>query len=292
MVVNAKGRAVTQRVEPSLALVEVHMPPEAFAEDWQPNPDPNSNSHMMGTIYTFCLSISNSNYRRNLFVLLFHGYTNIDDPSYSLRSARSCESTRNGPAEDPSCCPTHHDRWRHCLGVVWLCIRRRRWSSRMVFRLLGEAEPASAFQTRFSQSKPALLPSLLPSWVYSTGLHQQSSAFHSVQVQQNNLPLTWCRISFFTASETRPTNPDYAQGYKVMFTDGFPILIASQVVFVHCSDFQCFPGKWSLCANVVIVKHHKYIFFKKRKKLQIFSWQCTFDALVAAGFTGCAKRDS
>ncbi|CAD6223841.1 unnamed protein product [Miscanthus lutarioriparius] len=39
MVVNAKGRAVTQRVEPSLALVEVDMPPEAFAEDWQPHPD-------------------------------------------------------------------------------------------------------------------------------------------------------------------------------------------------------------------------------------------------------------
>ena len=47
MVVNAKGRAVTQRVEPSLALVEVDMPPEAFAEDWQPHPD--SNSHTMGT---------------------------------------------------------------------------------------------------------------------------------------------------------------------------------------------------------------------------------------------------
>ena len=39
MVVNAKGRAVTQRVESSLALVEVDMPPEAFAEDWQPTPD-------------------------------------------------------------------------------------------------------------------------------------------------------------------------------------------------------------------------------------------------------------
>jgi hypothetical protein len=42
MVVNAKVRAVTQRVEPGLALVEVDMPPEAFAEDWQPDPDSNS----------------------------------------------------------------------------------------------------------------------------------------------------------------------------------------------------------------------------------------------------------
>jgi len=39
--VNAKGRAVTQRVEPSLALVEADMPQEAFVaeEDWQPAPD-------------------------------------------------------------------------------------------------------------------------------------------------------------------------------------------------------------------------------------------------------------
>jgi uncharacterized protein YaeQ len=39
MLVNSKGRAYTQRVEPRLALVEVQMPPEAFAEDWHPTPD-------------------------------------------------------------------------------------------------------------------------------------------------------------------------------------------------------------------------------------------------------------
>jgi hypothetical protein len=38
-VVNAKGRACTQRVEPKMALVEVELPPEAFDEDWQPTPD-------------------------------------------------------------------------------------------------------------------------------------------------------------------------------------------------------------------------------------------------------------
>jgi len=44
---NAKDRAVTKRVEPSVALVEANMPPEAFAaeEDWQPAPD--SNSHLV-----------------------------------------------------------------------------------------------------------------------------------------------------------------------------------------------------------------------------------------------------
>lgn len=39
MVVNAKGRALTQRVEPKMALVEVELPPAAFDEDWQPTPD-------------------------------------------------------------------------------------------------------------------------------------------------------------------------------------------------------------------------------------------------------------
>ena len=37
--VNAKGRAYTQRVEPKLALVQVELPPEAFTEDCQPTAD-------------------------------------------------------------------------------------------------------------------------------------------------------------------------------------------------------------------------------------------------------------
>jgi uncharacterized protein YcbX len=39
MLVNSKGRGITQRVEPKLALVQVDLPPEAFAEDWLPTPD-------------------------------------------------------------------------------------------------------------------------------------------------------------------------------------------------------------------------------------------------------------
>ena len=39
MLVNSKGRGCTQRVEPKLALIQVELPPEAFAEDWQPTPD-------------------------------------------------------------------------------------------------------------------------------------------------------------------------------------------------------------------------------------------------------------
>ncbi|KAL3520315.1 hypothetical protein ACH5RR_018464 [Cinchona calisaya] len=37
LVVNSKGRAYTQRVEPKLALVEVELPIEAFSEGWEPN---------------------------------------------------------------------------------------------------------------------------------------------------------------------------------------------------------------------------------------------------------------
>ncbi|CAN6168006.1 unnamed protein product [Urochloa humidicola] len=44
MLVNTKGRAVTQRVEPKLALVQVELPPEAFAEDWEPTPDDHMES--------------------------------------------------------------------------------------------------------------------------------------------------------------------------------------------------------------------------------------------------------
>jgi uncharacterized protein YcbX len=36
LVVNARGRGYTQRVEPKLALVETHLPTEAFSEIWKP----------------------------------------------------------------------------------------------------------------------------------------------------------------------------------------------------------------------------------------------------------------
>ncbi|KAL8513290.1 hypothetical protein ACS0TY_019482 [Phlomoides rotata] len=37
MIVNSKGRAYTQRVDPKLALIEVELPVEAFSPCWQPN---------------------------------------------------------------------------------------------------------------------------------------------------------------------------------------------------------------------------------------------------------------
>ncbi|KAE9591077.1 putative molybdenum cofactor sulfurtransferase [Lupinus albus] len=39
VVVNSKGRACTQRVEPGLALIEVELPTEAFDETWEPTND-------------------------------------------------------------------------------------------------------------------------------------------------------------------------------------------------------------------------------------------------------------
>jgi len=46
VVVNSKGRACTQRVEPKLALVEIELPPEAFDEHWEPTTD-----SFMGILY-------------------------------------------------------------------------------------------------------------------------------------------------------------------------------------------------------------------------------------------------
>ncbi|KAL3632327.1 hypothetical protein CASFOL_025311 [Castilleja foliolosa] len=37
VVVNSKGRAITQRVEPKLALVQVELPNQAFSAHWEPN---------------------------------------------------------------------------------------------------------------------------------------------------------------------------------------------------------------------------------------------------------------
>ncbi|VFQ78059.1 unnamed protein product [Cuscuta campestris] len=37
MVVNSKGRAITQRVDPKLALVETELPNEALSQGWEPN---------------------------------------------------------------------------------------------------------------------------------------------------------------------------------------------------------------------------------------------------------------
>jgi hypothetical protein len=58
VVVNAKGRACTQRVEPKMALVEVELPPEAFDEDWQPTPDSCLGTVLLLFFLVLCLLIA------------------------------------------------------------------------------------------------------------------------------------------------------------------------------------------------------------------------------------------
>ncbi|XP_062193643.1 uncharacterized protein LOC133897087 [Phragmites australis] len=131
VVVNSKGRAYTQRVEPMLALVEVELPPEAFAEDWHPTPD----AHMV-----------------------------IRAPGmYPLKIPLAVE---RATIDDVS---------------VW------EWSGSAYDE---GSEAAEWFSTYFG--KPSRL------------------------------------VRFKEVSEIRPTDPDYAQGYKIMFSDCFPFLIASQ----------------------------------------------------------------
>lgn len=62
---------------------------------------------------------------------------------------------------------------------------------------------------------------------------------------------------FLTESKTRLTDPDYARGYKTMFSDGFPFLIASQVLF----------------ANVTWFPDKRYLQMLLNKN---FTWQCKF----------------
>uniref|UniRef100_A0ACD5XT32 Uncharacterized protein n=1 Tax=Avena sativa TaxID=4498 RepID=A0ACD5XT32_AVESA len=133
LVVNAKGRAVTQRVEPEMALVEVQLPPEAFDEDWQPTPDS-------------CLVI-------------------------------------RAPGMDALKVPLAAEAGRATLDdvSVW------EWSGSAYDEGPGAAEWFSAYF-----GKPARL------------------------------------VRFKEETEIRPTDPDYAQGYKITFTDAFPFLIASQ----------------------------------------------------------------
>ncbi|CAN6205049.1 unnamed protein product [Urochloa humidicola] len=131
VVVNPKGRAYTQRVEPKLALVQVDLPPEAFAEDWHPTAD----DHMV------------------------------------IRA----------PGMDPLKIPLAAERTTIDDVSVW------EWSGSAYDE---GTEAAEWFSTYFE--KPSRL------------------------------------VRFKEASETRPTDPDYAQGYKIMFADCFPFLIASQ----------------------------------------------------------------
>ncbi|KAK1632645.1 hypothetical protein QYE76_006960 [Lolium multiflorum] len=131
LVVNARGRPCTQRVEPKMALIEVELPPEAFDEGWQPTPDS-------------CLVI-------------------------------------RAPGMDTLKVPLAAERPTLDNVSLW------EWSGSAYDEGTEAAEWFSAYF-----GKPSRL------------------------------------VRFKEETEIRPTDPNYAKGYKITFTDCFPFLIASQ----------------------------------------------------------------
>ncbi|XP_009340267.2 mitochondrial amidoxime reducing component 2 isoform X1 [Pyrus x bretschneideri] len=131
LVVNSKGRAYTQRVEPKLALVEVELPNEAFVEGWEPT-------------------------KSSYLVLKAPG---MDVLKVSLSAPREIAD-----------------------GVsMW------EWSG----SALDEGNAASKWFSDYI-GKPSRL------------------------------------VRFNTVSETRPVEPEYAPGYKTMFSDMYPYMLISQ----------------------------------------------------------------
>ncbi|KAL7210922.1 hypothetical protein ACSBR2_013909 [Camellia fascicularis] len=131
LVVNSKGRAITQRVEPKLALVQVELPSEAFSEGWQPT-------------------------KSSYLVIRAPGMDELKVPLTKPREISDGVS-------------------------VW------EWSG----SAFDEGTEASKWFSNFL-AKPSRL------------------------------------VRFNEVMETRPVNPEYAHGYKVMFSDQFPFLLISQ----------------------------------------------------------------
>ncbi|MFS7904815.1 putative molybdenum cofactor sulfurtransferase [Helianthus anomalus] len=131
VVVNSKGRACTQRVDPKLALVEVELPQDAFAVGWKPN-------------------------KGSYLVIRAPG---MDELKVSLcRPSQICEGVS-----------------------VW------EWSG----SALDEGDEASKWFTNYL-GKPSRL------------------------------------VRFNEESQTRRVDPNYASGFRVMFSDGYPFLVVSQ----------------------------------------------------------------
>ncbi|XP_051135925.1 uncharacterized protein LOC127254716 [Andrographis paniculata] len=131
LVVNSKGRAYTQRVEPRLALVGVELPSEAFSENWKPD-------------------------KSSYLVIKAPGMSDLKVPL--IRPTKTVDGVS-----------------------VW------EWSGSAV----DEGAAAAEWFTSYL-GKPSRL------------------------------------VRFNDASEVRNVDSNYAQGYKVMFADGYPFLLVSQ----------------------------------------------------------------
>ncbi|KAI3442258.1 MOSC domain-containing protein, partial [Psidium guajava] len=131
LVVNSKGRAYTQRVEPKLALVTVKLPDGAFSEGWLPTAD-----------------------------------------------------------------------------------------SFLVLRAPGMNE------LKISLSKPGEVTDGVSVWEWSGSAwdegHEAANWFSNYLGKPSRL------VRFNAASETRPVDPQYANGHNIMFADGYPFLLLSQ----------------------------------------------------------------
>ncbi|KAF3321052.1 mitochondrial amidoxime reducing component 2 [Carex littledalei] len=75
LVVNSKGKAYTQRVEPKLALVEIEMPNGAFDEGWEP------------TVYFR----QNMVWQDSLLRTMNGKLVKVGDPVYVAREYASCD---------------------------------------------------------------------------------------------------------------------------------------------------------------------------------------------------------
>ncbi|WMV16426.1 hypothetical protein MTR67_009811 [Solanum verrucosum] len=150
LVVNSKGRAYTQRVEPKLALVEVALPTEAFSEGWEPNND-----------------------------------------SYLVIRAPGMDPL-NIPLSNPSVVSDGVSVWE--------------WSG----SALDEgAEAAMWFSTHLGK----------PSRLVRFSEERHPLNLNNIIKQLNKDE---------SVKEMRVVDPNYAQGYNVMFSDGYPYLVLSQ----------------------------------------------------------------
>lgn len=131
LIVNSKGRAYTQRVEPKLALIQVELPNEAFSDCWEPNE---------------------------------HSYLEVRAPGMHLLKV---------PLKRPS---------KTADGVsVW------EWAG----SAFDEGDEASLWFSNFLGKESRL-------------------------------------VRFNEVTESRVVDPNYASGYTVMFSDGYPFLLISQ----------------------------------------------------------------
>ncbi|CAN0905657.1 Mitochondrial amidoxime reducing component 2 [Linum grandiflorum] len=80
VVVNYKGRAYTQRVEPKLALVEVQLPDEAFIDGWEPTKSSFMGELNLPTPLSLSIILLNSSLFNLIFCSIFVNFPVVKAP--------------------------------------------------------------------------------------------------------------------------------------------------------------------------------------------------------------------